>query len=223
MRSDREEERTVRDRDREDYEYESRRNGFEESPCDAPSDDEHGQLQSAMYLSAAKQHARQQLEALKKRSATSAVLGVSTVKQLLCGGEVPDPLQDRLQKKGEGDMYDRIAQAFFDFRYTGKNAGDPKKLVMKNNQINEKRLSEEYDQIVVKGPESIRWAKAHGKLNLANSNRAGIEPATSSRSGRRLKRASAGCLHPMGPHLRALLTLRVRSLHGQLTRAWSTR
>ena len=197
-RRDREEERPERERDRE--EYESRRHGFEESPRDAPSDDERRQIQSAMFLSAEKQHARQQLEALNMRSAASAVLGVDTVKQLLCGGEVPDPLQDRLQKKGEGDMYDRIAQAFFDFRYTGKNAGDPKKLVMKNNQINEKRLSEEYDQIVVKGPESIRWAKAHGKLNLANSNRAGIEPATCSRSGRLLKRAFPGCSHPMGPH-----------------------
>ena len=34
----------MRDRDREDYEYESRRNGFEESPRDAPSDDERCQL-----------------------------------------------------------------------------------------------------------------------------------------------------------------------------------
>ena len=65
MRRDREEKRTVCDRDREHYEYESRRNGFEESPRDAPSDDERCQLKSAMYLSAAKQHARQQLEALK--------------------------------------------------------------------------------------------------------------------------------------------------------------
>ena len=120
-------------------------------------------------------------------------------------------------------MYDRIAQAFFDFRFTGNNAGDPNKLVMKDGRINESRLSEEYKQIVVKGPASIRWAKAHGKLNLANSNRAGIEPATCSRSGRRLKRAFPDCLHPMGPHLRALLTSRVRSLHGQLTRACSTR
>ena len=67
-------ERPARKRDREQYEYESRRHGFEESPRDAPSDDEHGQLQSAMYLSAEKQHARQQLEARNMRSATSAVI-----------------------------------------------------------------------------------------------------------------------------------------------------
>ena len=94
----------------------------------------------------------------------------------------------------------QIAQALVTYRYSSKNAANPKILVMKDNQINEYRLLEEYNQVVRNGPASIRWAKEHGKLNLADSNRAGIEPATCSRSGRRLKRAFPGCSHPMGPH-----------------------
>ena len=156
------------------------------------------------------------------RAPASTILGASTVRQLIGGGDC-DPLQDSVKKDEEGGVYKQIAQALVTYRYTGKNAADPKKLVMLDGQINESKLIAEYNQIVSNGPASIRWAKANGKLNFADGNRAEIEPATCSRSGRRLKRAFPGCSHPMGPHLRALLTSRVRSLHGQLTRACSKR
>ena len=154
MRGDRSPVRTGRDRDRED--------------------DERRQLESATYLSREKQHARMVLERLQererlqeqdreKRNAQSAdrcdlapastILGASTVRQLMGGGD-SDPLQDIVKKNGEGSVYKAIAQALVTYRYTGKNAADPKKLVMKDDRINEYR----------------------GKLNFADGNRAGIEP-----------------------------------------------
>ena len=139
------------------------------------------------------------------------ILGAATVRQFMHGGD-SDPLREQVEAPGDRTVrvYDAIAQALVKYRYTGPNAADPKKLVMKNNnQINDYRLTEEYNQVIVKGPESIRWAQRNGKLNLAQSDRAGIEPATCSRSDRRLKRTFPGCSHPMGPHLRALLTSRV--------------
>ena len=226
QRRDREEEHTERDREREDCL--SRRHGFEPEDERAPvSDDERRQVQSALYVSALKQEAKEQLERLQEQNARPAdarpadarpadnaapalIIGAATVRQIRHGGDV-DPLQEHVGAPGDRQVRarDALAQALVAYRFTCKNAGDPKKLVTKDNQINKDRLIKEYDQIVRNGPASIRWAKEHGKLNLADGNRAGIEPATCSRSDRRLKRTFPGCSHPMGPHLRALLTSRV--------------
>ena len=95
--------------------------------------------------------------------AASTILGAGTVRQLARGGNV-DPLQDLLPVPR--DVARMIAKALVKYRFFGPNHGDPKKLVMKNNEINGARVKEEYKQVVNNVPASIRWAKEHGKLNF---------------------------------------------------------
>ena len=95
--------------------------------------------------------------------AASTILGAGTVRQLARGGNV-DPLQDLLPVPR--DVARMIAKALVKYRFFGPNHGDPKKLVMKNNEINDYRVKEEYKQVVNNVPASIRWAKEHGKLNF---------------------------------------------------------
>ena len=122
-------------------------------------------------------------ETLIGPSAAAAVLGATTVKEMVQGGSV-EPLQECLTDvllglvTGEGEVNKRIGQALFDYRYSGPNKGNPKKLVDKNNVINEHRLMDEYHQIVNKGPASIRWALAYGKLNLQTVDHRLLEEVT---------------------------------------------
>ena len=158
-----------RDRDREDDERRPRDRDRD--------DDERRQMERLQEQDSEKRNAQSAIRC--DRAPASTILGASTVRQLIGGGDC-DPLQDSVKKDEEGGVYKQIAQALVTYRYTGKNAADPKKLVMLDGQINESKLIAEYNQIVSNGPASIRWAKANGKLNFADGNRAGIEPATCS-------------------------------------------
>ena len=113
------------------------------------------------------EYPRRQTEDRRDRSPPAcAILGALTAEQLARGGNV-DPLQDLLQLPS--GVADTIARALFNYRFTGNNAGNLQRLVMKDKDrtINWSRLREEYRQVVSVGPRGIRWAKEHVKLNYA--------------------------------------------------------
>ena len=76
------------------------------------------------------------------------------------------PLQDRL-KPDNSNLYRKMAEVACASRYNGPNPGNINKLVMITGGVNEIQMAKEYDQVVNKGPESIRWAAANGRLNEA--------------------------------------------------------
>ena len=127
-----------RDREREDYL--SGLHGFgPEDECAPVS--ERRQLQIAMYKSAMKQEAKEELERRQEQNARTAdarpadarpadnaapalaIIGVTTVRQAMTGGD-SDALQEHFESPEErtGSAHKAYAQALFDNRYSSSNA-----------------------------------------------------------------------------------------------------
>ena len=150
QRRDREE-HTERNRDREDYL--SRLHGFgSEDECAPVS--ERRQLQIAMYKSAMKQEAKEELERRQEQNARTAdarpadarpadnaapalaIIGVTTVRQAMTGGD-SDALQEHFESHEERTdrAHKAYAQALVTNRFEGANAANPKTLVMADGKI----------------------------------------------------------------------------------------
>ena len=115
----------------------------------------------------------QQMSRHESQGPAASILGVSTARGLLSGGEV-DPLREVMSSlhppPTRKPAYEMIAEALVGFRYNKLNKAQcQRRLVVKDSvthtmRLNHPSLRKEHLQCVQGGPNSIRWAMKHGKL-----------------------------------------------------------